>query len=125
MNEASLLKSAFFTGAAGDVALQACTLNNPYCFSWGFDPYFKHHGPVASIFIAAGMVVGAMKSYLFLFGNPSPWGLMAWGMAWDVAFRVTRVMPLLDTYYEQVSPLKTAIWGGLPLVFAMYAAPFF
>ncbi len=105
---------AFKVGFFGDIALQAVNKLEGGNFA-GFGPYFAHHGPVASVFIAGGM--------LYAFGlvyekSGAPMTIpctAAYGAALDLAFRYGRFMPSLDEYYATEPVLVTAFWGAVPM----------
>jgi len=105
---------AFFIGAGGDATLQAINRYTKKGEEWGLDTYFAQHGPIESIFIAGGMVVGFEVLYTAIFGQKNVVKLFALGAMIDIIFRNTMPMKTLEDYYKKNSPIMTIFWAGFP-----------
>lgn len=110
---------AFLTGLFGDLALQIITYNYNGDFA-GLKEYFKQHGIFESLMIAAGMMYffGFILELLKI--SPTFKNLAIYGTILDVAFRVLRLYPSLDNYYEALTPLESIIWAIIPLYIPKY-----
>ena len=106
---------AFLIGFMGDCALQLYTETQGDLV--GLKEYFKIHGGLESKFIAGGMMY--LFAYIFeLSGLPKTnVNLFLYGGALDVAFRQLKLMDSLnETYYKNISPINSFVWGGIPFV---------
>ena len=117
MSNTTLVSWALLTGAIGDFLLQMMVkqgMGQPD--GWGLKPYFARHGPAESIFLAAGMMGLFYAAYVAL-GLPLNlvW-LAVYGILLDLAFRVFRIFPSLDGYYQHLNYFWSAVWGAIPLV---------
>lgn len=114
----SFKHKAFIVGFAGDAALQLLVQNG--YGDWGLSEYFERHGSVEAMFIAGGMMYAAAYVHEKLTGGNEPLSLFVYGAAVDVAFRYGRIFPSLDGYYAALTPVESAIWGGLPMVMPLF-----
>ncbi len=105
---------AFLIGVTGDAALQGLNKYTSKGKDWGLDTYFAQHGPVESLFIAGGMLVGFELLYDLIFPTKEYLSLFMLGGIIDVAVRMTMPMESLKDYYEQNHPLYTIFWAGFP-----------
>lgn len=107
---------AFWVGVAGDAVLQIL-VRTPHGEKWGLKEYFDWHGPVISLFVAGAMMYAFTALFVFAFGPNQPWTMIfLYGMFLDVYFRLTRIVPTLDAYYNALPPFNTMVWGGIPAV---------
>lgn len=111
---------AFIVGVVGDAILQIL-VQTPYGEKWGLNKYFQLHGPIASLLIAGGMMYLFVGVFRLSFGSTPSYALtFLYGMMLDVIFRITRIMPSLDGYYEALTPIMSMIWGGIPAVIPFF-----
>jgi hypothetical protein len=120
--------SAFVVGLVGDILLNFSTQNLGYDF--GLKKYFKHHGALEAMFIAAGLMWASMWLGLKLWpldiNHPDTvLFLFLFGSVVDVLFREYRLMPTLDGMYKSLHPFLSMIYAGGPLVLSYYAAKFY
>ena len=108
---------AFLIGVFGDIGLQLFNKYSEKGKDWGLDTYFKQHGPIESVFIAGGMLVGFDILYDFIFPQKEFFQLFLLGGIVDVIFRTTMPMKSLEDYYYQNHPLFTIFWAGFPSMF--------
>lgn len=113
-----LVSIACLTGFVGDALLQVMTrygMGGPT--GWGLTPYFRHHGPAESLFIAGGMMALFYIIYIDLLHLPVTWYYLAiYGVVLDYIFRVTRLFPSLDGYYAHLNYFWSAFWGAVPMM---------
>lgn len=109
----SLVIAACFVGFFGDLIMQILGRYIPYYKKCCLSEYFKQHGPVESLFIAMGLMSFLYITYIYVFKFPIKWYYIAlYGIIWDLIFRVFRVFPSLDQFYDNHGYLFTAILGG-------------
>jgi hypothetical protein len=119
-----IITNATLTGFIGDASLQLLTskgLGGPT--GWGLNSYFSQHGPIESLFIAAGMMAVFYIVYMYILKLPlKPTYLAVYGIVLDYLFRRFRLFPSLDGYYHHLNYIESAIWGAIPMVipFFMY-----
>lgn len=113
----SFISNSLLTGAFGDIALQNITKDDRF----GLDTYFSIHGSLESVFIATGMMgIFSLLYQSFFPGQVDNLIVFIYGGLLDLFFRHTRIMPTLNSYYNNVSPPVTFIWGGIPFLIANY-----
>lgn len=112
--------AAFYTGFLGDLALQVFVQMG--VLDAGLGPYFALHKPFESACIAAGLMYLCGLVYVTMYNDePTDYRRpFIFGVGLDILFRYGRLMPTLDTYYAALSPLTTMVWGGIPMVMAVY-----
>ena len=121
--------SAFALGVVGDLGLNILTRQD-WFFEVGLRKYFRHHGILEAVFIAAGLMFASMWSAIALWNGSThhkwfvPY-LFVFGAFLDVAFRVLRLMPSLDCMYNVLHPVTSIVWAGGPLVVALWCARYF
>ena len=88
---------------------------------YGLAEYFLQHGPMESLFVAAGMMGVFSLIFVALFGEPAINQLLLlflYGGVLDLIFRYGRLFSSLDGYYQALSPPISFLWGGLPFLIA-------
>jgi len=113
-------EAAFCVGFSGDLALQVLVRLN--LLDSGLAGYFVRHGPFESACIAAGLMYIAAWVYVHQAGDePREIGRpFVFGCVLDILFRLFRLMPTLDGYYAALTPFVSMVWGGIPMVMAVY-----
>lgn len=119
----SLVISACFVGLFGDLLMQILGRYVPYYKKCCLSEYFKQHGVAESLFIAMGLMSFIYIFYIYVLKFPLKWYYLAlYGIVLDLIFRVARVFPSLDQFYDNHGYIFTAILGGavpilIPFVF--------
>lgn len=112
-----LVSIACLTGFIGDGSLQVLTKFMGGKTGWGLLPYFKQHGSIESLFIAAGMMSLFYVIYLDILKLEPSWiGLSVYGLILDLIFRITMLFSSLDEYYRQLNYFWSGFWGAIPMV---------
>jgi len=110
------------TGFAGDALLQIGDRNDmggPT--GWGLRNYFKHHGPVESVFIAGGMMSLFMIGFVYAVGLPLTYtNLAVYGIIIDLVFRKLMIFPSLKEYYEYFGYVGSAFWIAVPMMIPLF-----
>lgn len=116
MAACAYIVSAALTGFVGDALLQIGTKHFGFGgpTGYGLREYFRVHGVVESLFIAAGMMTIFFIAYAAL-GLPFKLAYLAlYGIALDAFFRATMICPSLRGYYEHLNYFWSAFWGAVP-----------
>jgi hypothetical protein len=115
MNLFSLENKAFFVGFCGDFGLQLISKYKGDIV--GLKNYFKQHGSLESMFIAGGMMYLFALIYVWMGFPKKNIYLFIYGGILDIIFRNFGLSTSLNnTYYKNISPINSFIWGGLPFV---------
>jgi hypothetical protein len=110
----SWTEACLLTGFLGDAGLQILDDGN-----WGLTQYFRTHGRVESLFIAAGMM-GVFGSFYLLAGFPlAILPLLLYGGVLDLLFRYTMLAGSLEGYYQAMPVWLSFLWGGIPFLLAL------
>jgi hypothetical protein len=113
-----LVPIAGIVGFLGDALLQLFVKKQ--WANWGLSGYFAQHGTVESLFIASGMLSLFYTIYL-LTGLPVKWYTIAiYGVLLDVLFRVFRIFPSLDGYYQHFNVVASGFWGAVPMLIPLW-----
>jgi len=117
-----IVSLACMTGFAGDAILQTGVqhkMGGPT--GWGLKGYFKHHGPVESLFVAGGMLSLFMVIYVYALGlQPTYTNLAVYGVVLDFVFRKLMIFPTLKEYYQYFGYFWSAVWGAIPMMIPLF-----
>lgn len=109
----NIIAIATLVGFFGD-ALTQLYLRFVPSVNLGLAGYFKKHGEIESMFIAAGVMAMLYIVYLDVLRLPlSWWSLALYGIIADLIFRWFRVLPSLDGFYSQLGYVQTAVFGAV------------
>lgn len=110
---------SFFVGVIGDAILQMITYHRGN-FA-GLRDYFKQHGIMESLMIAGGIMFVAAYVWNTTWLETTWLNIFIYGGILDIIWRQGNLMPSLrNTYYAALSPVVSFIWGGIPMVMALY-----
>ena len=108
-------EKAFLVGFYGDLGLQIISKYRGNIV--GLKNYFNQHGSLESMFIAGGMMYLFMLIYVWIGFEKNIIYLFIYGGILDILFRNLELFSSLNnTYYKNISPINSFIWGGLPFV---------
>jgi hypothetical protein len=112
---ANLARSGLIVGFLGDWTLQQIVSHSDDPDLWGLRSYFATEGPVASLFVAAGMT-GAFSAAFQWLSPTLDWRVaVPFTAGVDYAFRTLRLLPALDSYYQHLSVPMSMAWAVIPL----------
>ena len=116
-NYGTLISTAAAVGAAGDLSLQIITKIFADKSGWGLNIYFKQHGFMESLFIAGGMMSIFYMIYIYILKiKVAVTYLAAYGVMWDILFRIFRIFHSLDGYYSYLGVILSGFWGAVPMI---------
>jgi uncharacterized membrane protein YvlD (DUF360 family) len=117
MSSPNLITIALIVGFIGDAILQALVnlkMGGPS--GWGLKGYFRQHGSIEALFIAAGMM-GIFYAIYEALGLPLEiWALAIYGVVMDFIFRKGMIFPSLGGYYRSLNYFWSAVWGAIPMI---------
>ena|ERR1700756_3401410 len=108
--------TAFLYGGLVDGVGQIITRYTTLGDKVGLKPYYLAYGPVVSLFICGALAAGLLMLYDALFGGGGERRatvLFILGAFTDMAFRYTRPLTPLNTYYDANEPWKTMVFAGV------------
>ena len=121
-NISILLTFALFTGFIGDASLQfLISLGFGGISGWGLKEYFKTHGSLESLFIAAGMIGIFYALYVIVLKLPLNWYYIAiYAILLDLIFRKFIIFPSLYGYYNYFNYFWSAVWAVIPMLIPLF-----
>ena len=116
-----LLFIAFLTGFFGDAGLQLITKTGlAGDKGWGLKVYFDQHGTAEPLFTAGGMLTLFFGLYRLTGLKINYLNMFIYGILLDLAFRLFRIFPSLDGYYDYLNYFWSGLWQGLVMCLVLF-----